>query len=183
MVSIASTVRTSLARQSCTALAPSVIEPPPTVTMRSAFAGCDHGLARGVRRHRIEQADAAGTQRVADLADLVGLPVQRARDHQERPRQPQAVQLRDDRLRGGPAEHDLVHRAENDTPLVHAVLPGTLFSLARQSSGGDARWGTLKWPGEGRAGSAGARSPAMRPGASARQFVYLKIALYVLVDG
>ena len=35
-VSIASGVRMSLARQSCTALAPSVIDPPPTVTMRSA---------------------------------------------------------------------------------------------------------------------------------------------------
>jgi hypothetical protein len=36
--SMSSVVRTSLARQSCTALAPSVIEPPPTVTMRSALA-------------------------------------------------------------------------------------------------------------------------------------------------
>ena len=33
-----SMVEISLARQSCTALAPSVIEPPPTVTMRSALA-------------------------------------------------------------------------------------------------------------------------------------------------
>jgi len=38
IVSMASTVLTLLARQSCTALAPSVIEPPPTVTMRSALA-------------------------------------------------------------------------------------------------------------------------------------------------
>ena len=36
--SSASAVRMSLARQSCTALAPSVIEPPPTVTIRSASA-------------------------------------------------------------------------------------------------------------------------------------------------
>ena len=38
ILSIASTVRTSLARQSWTALAPSVIEPPPRVTIRSARA-------------------------------------------------------------------------------------------------------------------------------------------------
>src|SRR5712691_3810562 len=38
ILSISSTVRTLLARQSCTALAPSVIEPPPTVTIRSAPA-------------------------------------------------------------------------------------------------------------------------------------------------
>ena len=38
ILSIPSTSETSLARQSCTALAPSVIEPPPIVTMRSAFA-------------------------------------------------------------------------------------------------------------------------------------------------
>ena len=37
-LSMPSTSLTSLARQSCTALAPSVIEPPPTVTMRSALA-------------------------------------------------------------------------------------------------------------------------------------------------
>jgi hypothetical protein len=36
--SMPSTDRTPLARQICTALAPSVIEPPPTVTMRSAAA-------------------------------------------------------------------------------------------------------------------------------------------------
>ncbi len=35
----------SLARQSCTALAPSVIEPPPIVTMRSAFAARACSLA------------------------------------------------------------------------------------------------------------------------------------------
>ena len=35
-LSMPSTSPTSLARQSCTALAPSVIEPPPTVTIRSA---------------------------------------------------------------------------------------------------------------------------------------------------
>ena len=38
IASMPSAVRTLLARQSCTALAPSVIEPPPTVTMRSALA-------------------------------------------------------------------------------------------------------------------------------------------------
>jgi hypothetical protein len=35
----------SLARQSCTALAPSVMEPPPTVTMRSASAARACSLA------------------------------------------------------------------------------------------------------------------------------------------
>src|SRR6185312_7196433 len=45
MASILSTVRILLARQSCTAFAPSVIEPPPTVTMRSASAARACSLA------------------------------------------------------------------------------------------------------------------------------------------
>ena len=45
IVSMPSTVRTLLARQSCTALAPSVIEPPPTVTIRSALAARACSLA------------------------------------------------------------------------------------------------------------------------------------------
>ena len=87
--SSASGVRTSLARQSCTALAPSVIEPPPMVTIRSARASraCSAAsitaLARRVRRHPVEHADTAIAERAADLVDLVGLAVQRAADHQE----------------------------------------------------------------------------------------------------
>ena len=37
------------------------------------LGGGDHGLARRVRRHRIEGADATRPQRLADLLDLVGL--------------------------------------------------------------------------------------------------------------
>ena len=45
ILSMSSGLRISLARQSCTALAPSVIEPPPIVTMRSAFAARACSLA------------------------------------------------------------------------------------------------------------------------------------------
>ena len=91
-----STVRMSLARQSCTALAPSVIEPPPTVTIRSAFAAraaslaaitASRGVCGGIASNRPAQR---GPSACADLPDLVGLPVQRARDHQERARWRQA---------------------------------------------------------------------------------------------
>ena len=80
---------TSLARQSWTALAPSVIEPPPRVTIRSALrlarlrGGGDDGRARRVRRHLVEGADALVAERPADLLDLVGLAVERAAHHQE----------------------------------------------------------------------------------------------------
>ena len=79
MPSMPATLRMSLARQSCTALAPSVIEPPPMVTIRSALAsracsaGRDHGLARRMRRHRIEDRGAAAAERAADIVDDVGL--------------------------------------------------------------------------------------------------------------
>ena len=84
-----STLVMSLARQSWTALAPSVIEPPPRVTIRSAVAsracagGGDHGRARRMRRHPVEGADALVAERAAHLLDLVGLAVERAAHHQE----------------------------------------------------------------------------------------------------
>ena len=87
--SMPSTSSDVVGEASCTALAPSVIEPPPTVTIRSAFGvarrvgGGDHRLARRMRRHRVEHAGAARAERAADLRDLVGLAVQRAADHQE----------------------------------------------------------------------------------------------------
>ncbi len=49
----------------------------------------------------------------------VGLPIERAADHQERAGRAQPVHLCDHRLGGGLAENHLVHGAENDTPLVH----------------------------------------------------------------
>jgi hypothetical protein len=78
-----------------------------------------------VRRHRIERAGATRAEAVADLLDLVGLAVERAADHQESAPRAEAIDLRDHRLGGGRADNHLVHGAENDTPLVHAlVLPG-----------------------------------------------------------
>ena len=99
------------------------------------LGGGDHGLARGVRRHRIEGRDAARPERVPDFLDLVGVAVERAADHQEGAVRAQAVHLRHDRVGGRAAEHDLVHGAENDTPLVHAlVLPGRFgFIVALQA--------------------------------------------------
>ena len=134
---MASTVRISLARQSCTALAPSVIEPPPTVTMRSALAAraclvAAMTASRGVcARHRVEGRDAARAQRLADFLDFVGLAVERAADHQERAVCAQPVHLLDDRLGGGAAEHHLVHGAEYDTPLVHDDCPPGRLALSR----------------------------------------------------
>jgi hypothetical protein len=53
------------------------------------------------------------------------VPPERTGDHQKRAGCPQAVHLCDNGTRGRLAKHDLVHRAENNTPLVHAlVLPG-----------------------------------------------------------
>ncbi|MHC2510439.1 hypothetical protein ACVII1_005677 [Bradyrhizobium elkanii] len=80
--------------------------------------------ARRMRRHLVEGADAAGPQRRANLLDLVGLAVQRARHHQKGALGAQPVQLLDDGLTRGPPEHDLVHGAEYDTASMHApVLP------------------------------------------------------------
>ena len=143
--SMPSTVETSLARQSCTALAPSVIEPPPTVTIRSAFAArawlaavitASRGVCAGIASKVPTQR---GAQRLPDFFDLVGLAVQRAADHQERARRAQPVQLLGDRFRRVAPEHDFIHGAEYDTALVHAfVLPGHggLCGLWGKVSGG-----------------------------------------------
>src|SRR5204862_1507215 len=61
-----------------------------------------------------------------DLFDFVGLPVERARDHQEGAARPQPVHLRDDGVGRGVAEHHLLNRAVNDTSLVHACPPRTI---------------------------------------------------------
>ena len=104
ILSMPSAVRISLARQSCTALAPSVIEPPPIVTMRSALAAraCsaagDDRRARRVRRHRVEGAAHRVAERAADFFDLVGLAVERTADHQEGALGAEPVHLLDDRL-------------------------------------------------------------------------------------
>ena len=128
--SISSTLRTSLARQICTALAPSVIEPPPTVTMRSAPAAraCSEAAITAARGVCAGIASKVPTQRAPsacpDFLDLVGFAVERAADHQEGADCAQAVDLRHDRLGGGGPENHLVHGAENDTPLVHDCPPG-----------------------------------------------------------
>src|SRR5262249_21721655 len=79
--SIASALRTSLARRSCAALALSVIEPPPTVTIRSAPAArailaASITACRCVRWHVVEQAGKPVAERAAHLGDLLGRPVQ-----------------------------------------------------------------------------------------------------------
>ncbi len=85
--------------------------------------GCrDDRGARRMRRHPVEDADAAGPERLADSFDLIGLAVQCARDHQEGALRAQPVQLLDDGFTGGPPEHDLVHGAKYDTASVHAPL-------------------------------------------------------------
>ena len=150
-----STVRMSLARQICTALAPSVIEPPPTLTMISALAAraCSvaaiTAFARRVRRHLVEGADTTRPERFADFLDLVGVAVQRAADHQECTRQLQAIHLRRKRFRGRRSEHDLVHGAEYDATFTHVtVLPGPWpLRPCTQSSGLDAGRGAKNnWP-------------------------------------
>ncbi len=81
-----------------------------------------------MRRHRVENGDAARPQRAADFPDLVGLAVERSADHQERADGLQPIELLDDRLGRRTAEYDLIHGAEYDTALVHAlVLPGRLL--------------------------------------------------------
>ena len=133
MPSMPSMVETSLARQSCTALAPSVIEPPPTVTMRSALASrawlaaaitAARGVCAGILSKMPTQRAPIG---VADGLDLAGLAVERPAHHQEGAFGAEPVELLDDGFRGMASEHDLVHGAEYDTALVHAVLPGTLL--------------------------------------------------------
>src|SRR5947207_4827643 len=134
ILSISSTVRTLLARQSCTALAPSVIEPPPTVTIRSAPAAraCSAAAMTASRGVCGGIASKVATQRepkcFSNFFDLGGLPVERAADHEKPAGSAQAVHLRDDRLGSGVAENHLVHGTENDTPPVHdACPPGTLW--------------------------------------------------------
>lgn len=90
------------------------------------IGGGDHRLARGVRRHGIEDARAICAQGLFDLGDFVGLPVERARDHQEGAARPQPVHLGDHGLGRGVAEHDFLDRAVNDTSLVHACPPRTI---------------------------------------------------------
>jgi hypothetical protein len=87
--------------------------------------GGNDGLARGVRRHRIEGCHATRAKRFSDFLDLAGLLVERAAHHEKGADSTQAVHLRDNRLGSGVAENHLLHGAENDTPLVHDCPPGT----------------------------------------------------------
>lgn len=90
------------------------------------MSGCDHRLARRVCGHGIEQPGAARAERLHDFCDLVGLTVQRARDHQEGATRPQPIHLADDGFSCRMAEHDLLNRAVNDTSLMHACPPGII---------------------------------------------------------
>jgi hypothetical protein len=87
------------------------------------IGGGDHGLARRVRWHGVEYAGAAGTERLPDFRDLVGLPDQRAGDHQEGALRLDAIHLREDGRGCRPAEHNLLDRAVNDTSLVQGCPP------------------------------------------------------------
>ncbi len=87
------------------------------------LGGGDDGLARRVRRHRIEGPGVSRPQAFADFLDLGGRAVERAADHQEGAAHAQTVDLSGDRVRGRAAENNLVHGAENDTPLVHDDCP------------------------------------------------------------
>ena len=99
-----SAVRISLARQSCTALAPSVIEPPPIVTMRSALAAraCSAAAitaARGVCggiASKVPTQRGPSARRIFSISSVsrlsVPLTIRKAR------LAPQPVHLLDDRL-------------------------------------------------------------------------------------
>ena len=133
-LSMPSTVVMSLARQSWTALAPSVIEPPPRVTIRSALAsracaaaamtaerGECAGILSKVPTHLLPSARRT-------CFDLVGLAVQGAAHHEEDAFG--AVGLHDlgDRLGGRLAVVDFFHVGENDAARCqHCVLPGLAF--------------------------------------------------------
>src|SRR5262249_58214401 len=85
--------------------------------------GGNHGSARRMRRHLVESAHAARAHGLSDRLYLGGPAVERAAHHQEGAPGAQPVELLDDGLRGMAPEHNLVHRAEYDTALVHSVLP------------------------------------------------------------
>ena len=140
-LSISSAARMSLARHICTALAPSVMEPPPMVTMRSAFAALAASVAaitarpRRVRRHPVEAAGAAIAERAAHLLDLVRVPVERVAHHQENARRAEALRLRGHRLRRRLAEHHLIHLAEDHASRwQHVVLPIDRFARASRAT-------------------------------------------------
>jgi hypothetical protein len=67
--------------------------------------------------------------------------VERAADHHEGACAAEPVQLLDERLGCRPPEHDLIHRAEYDTPFMHGCPPRTLLfaSLGGKVSGGNSR--------------------------------------------
>ena len=127
-------VAISLARQSCTALAPSVIEPPPRVTIRSASAAraCSAAAITAERGECAGIASKVPTQRgpsarrtfsISSVSRLsVPLTIRKARVRR-------VGSLLDDRLGCRPSEHDLVHGAEYDTPFMHACPPRTFLAL------------------------------------------------------
>ena len=87
------------------------------------LGGGNDGLARGVRRHGVEGADATRSKRAPDFVDFAGLAVERAADHEKGAGHAQPLDLRDNGLGGRMAEHHLVHGAEDDTSLVHGDDP------------------------------------------------------------
>ena len=140
-LSMSSTVRTSLARQSCTALAPSVIEPPPTVTIRSALAAracsaaamtASRGVCGGIAS-KVAAQRAPRLLRIFSISSVsrlrVPLTIRNAR------LAPQTVHLLDHRLRGGTAENNLIHGAENDTSLVHGLSSPRHFGFVGSLEG------------------------------------------------
>ena len=118
--SSASAVRMSLARHSRTALAPSVTEPPPSVTIRSAEASraiaaasitAPRGVCGGIRSNCPARRLPSARRK---LVDLVGRAVERAADHQEDPAGSPPRRLLGDRLGRRPAKLHRFHRAKGD---------------------------------------------------------------------
>ena len=138
----ASTVVTSLARQSWTALAPSVIEPPPSVTIRSALAsrawaaaamtaerGECAGILSKVPTHLLPSARRT-------LVDLVGLAVERAAHHQEDALGAVGFHHLGDRLGGRLAVVDFFHVGENDAARCQHCVSSLAFIPPQRSWGG-----------------------------------------------
>src|SRR6266446_7539287 len=136
--SIASALRTSLARHSCTALAPSVVEPPPTVTIRSAPASraisaasitACRGVCGGMWSNRPANR-LLSARRTLAISSVVrfSVPLTIRKD----PLSVAPSRLLGDRLGGGLAEHHRFHRAKRDSPgLQHGFLLGSADALWR----------------------------------------------------
>src|SRR5215467_7887342 len=78
------------------------------------FAGEDYRRSRRMRRHDVEGANAAVTQRATHLLDYVGFRVERVADHQKNACGAETLGLRSDGLAGPGAKNDFVHLTEDD---------------------------------------------------------------------